>query len=663
MTTDNIQLYRSIFEHSRDAIIITSPTGEVIACNRAAAAMFGYNNAEEMRGVKALQHYVSLKDRETFLAQLEERGSIDLDLTWLKRKDGTQFLSASSSVMMAPTEDSPACILNILRNVTEFVRIQEALQESERKYRATLDAMGDMIHVVDRDFRITLSNTAWKDLEQRLGMERHTTGRSLFEIQSFLPDTVRQEYERVLETRKTLITEECVNILGEEYTTETRKIPIVENGDVTEIVTVIRDITAQKQVEEALRESEEYLRLLLENSEDIIVIQDETGKYLYYNGPQKYRLAKDDVIGKTPFDFWEPAKAADMVATIKKVFKSGRGITKEVSVVWRGQPLWFHDSIQPVRDADGTIVAVGIISHNITERRQMEAQLQKYIQHLEQMVEDKLRQLELEHVKAIHASRLAALGALTSSVAHELKQPLSTILLDVENLNRVIDAADIVPKTPHAFDPSVLAKAGANLMQETERCLAIINHMRSFSRVSQGKAISVDLNQVVKDSFFLTQERLKQQNVVVDLDLAPDLPRIAADPLRLEQVILNLVSNAAFAMAEMERRVKTGEVDHPHYVPRLSIATFARSRTVVAHVKDNGCGIEETDQEHIFEPFFTTREAGLGTGLGLSTSFDIVTSYDGEITFESTRNQGTKFTLRFPILDAQPRQSTRRKLK
>lgn len=131
------------------------------------------------------------------------------------------------------------------------------------------------------------------------------------------------------------------------------------------------------QAEAALQASEERLRLILDNTQDIIFMQDVQGKYLYYNGPSVYGLSSEDVIGKTPYDFHDEETAAAMMANLRHVIASGERLEREMSVVWQGETLWFLDEITPVRNTDDQVVAVSQLSRNITERKRAEEELRR----------------------------------------------------------------------------------------------------------------------------------------------------------------------------------------------------------------------------------------------------------------------------------------------
>jgi histidine kinase len=291
------------------------------------------------------------------------------------------------------------------------------------------------------------------------------------------------------------------------------------------------------------------------------------------------------------------------------------------------------------------------IARDITRRKRMEAQLREYAEHLEQLVDEKVRELERERAKVIHAGKLAALGELATGVAHELNQPLTAMQFEADYLKRMAELVREKEDWPSVVDVDEVAQVGDNLSGDIARCRRIIDHLRTFGRVSDEPPAEVDLNEPIENAFILTEQRLRQHGIAVVRDLSPDLPPIMADSHRLEQVFLNLISNAEYAVKKMHGRIQTGVVEREGYCPQVVVSTGVEDGRVVAVVRDNGCGIPAEDREEIFEPFFTTKPVGEGTGLGLSISYGIVSDFGGEIAFRSVVNQGTAFTLRFPPAD------------
>ncbi|MCD6567809.1 MAG: PAS domain S-box protein, partial [Dehalococcoidia bacterium] len=146
--------------------------------------------------------------------------------------------------------------------------------------------------------------------------------------------------------------------------------------DLDRLLAFIRQVAARKKAEEGKEESEERLRLLIESAEDIIVMQDLEGKYLYYNAAPQYGVKASDLLGKTPFDFFEPAAATLMMKQMHQVVSSSQSMTVENQVPWQKEMLWFSDQKKPVRDAAGNVVAVLTISRNTTERKKAEEEIE-----------------------------------------------------------------------------------------------------------------------------------------------------------------------------------------------------------------------------------------------------------------------------------------------
>ncbi len=280
---------------------------------------------------------------------------------------------------------------------------------------------------------------------------------------------------------------------------------------------------------------------------------------------------------------------------------------------------------------------------NVTLAAQ-KAELREYAENLEQMVAQKVRELEMERAKAIQMDKMASLGQMATGVAHELNQPLTAISFEADYLKSVVRKAEETARSYSDLLPAEeLYELGENLMQDVARCRRIVDHLRAFGRTSPAEPYPVDINQPIEGSLILVGARLREHGIRVDLDLAPDLPRILADSHRLEQVFINLIANAEYALL---RRAEQAPAD---YHKTLDIRTREEGDEVVARVRDNGIGMSEEARLHLFEPFFTTKPEGEGTGLGLSISYGIVTDYDGSIICESVVGEGTTFTLRFPV--------------
>lgn len=242
-------------------------------------------------------------------------------------------------------------------------------------------------------------------------------------------------------------------------------------------------------------------------------------------------------------------------------------------------------------------------------------------------MQGKAHQLQL-----IQASKLAALGELSAGVAHELNNPLMFI--------KGFNGRVLASLTKAGFDPnSVVWEYIKEVDAGVQRMQNIVLHFRDFSRISGQDRETVEINQVVKRAFTLIEEQLRLKSIEVKLDLSTDNPLVFASANRLEQVVLNLISNSRDALADL-----------PEGKPRqITIQTLIYHKKMILEFSDTGLGIKKENLARVFDPFFTTKPIGKGTGLGLSVSQGIINDYGGEIRVKSEPGEGARFTIILPL--------------
>jgi PAS domain S-box-containing protein len=245
-----------------------------------------------------------------------------------------------------------------------------------------------------------------------------------------------------------------------------------------------------------------------------------------------------------------------------------------------------------------------------------------------------------KETQLIQAGKMTTLGVMAAGMAHEINQPLNVIQVCADFFLKML-------KRGQPIDDEDLKTMANDIVANVERAAGVIKHVRDFARQSELVRSKVNINDPIRDVFKVLGHQLKMHDIDVTLDLDPDIPDITAEHNRLEQVFINLVSNAIDAMDE-----KNAHSDSPNSPKQLSIKSFVQNDQVMVHVTDTGTGMSEEVKNKIFEPFFTTKKVGKGTGLGVSISYGIIKDYSGRIEIDSEIGAGTTFKLTFPAVSA-----------
>jgi PAS domain S-box-containing protein len=241
-----------------------------------------------------------------------------------------------------------------------------------------------------------------------------------------------------------------------------------------------------------------------------------------------------------------------------------------------------------------------------------------------------------KETQLIQASKMTTLGIMAAGMAHEINQPLNVIQICADFLLKTL-------KKGQSISVEELQSITRDITDNVSRATGIIKHVRHFARQAEIVTSKVNINAPIEDVFKVLGHQIKVHQIALDLRLDPEIPYIMADHNRLEQVFINLVTNAIDAMDE-----KAAQPEHKMMVKKLRICTFSNGNKVIATVEDNGIGMNDEVKDKILEPFFTTKEVGKGTGLGVSISYGIIKDYEGEIQIDSQVGIGATFRLSFP---------------
>ena len=504
------------------------------------------------------------------------------------------------------TMDGEPVVVGLLMDVTDRHQAEQALAMAKHQYETLLDTIPDPAWLKDGDSRLLACNDA---LARLLGRPRE-------EIRGLAPDallppdvaerTTRDDRRAIAAGGPFAVEEVMAGPDGEERLYETIKSPFRDHrGAWAGTAGIARDITDRKASEASLR----LLSAAVEQSAAGIIVTDTTGTIIYVNRRfcESTGYAREEVVGRNPnvlkSGHHDEAFYREMWSTIS----AGREWRGEIHNRRKdGSLLRELAAISPIHDADGRITHFLAVKDDVTELRALEQRL-------------------------LQSQKLEAIGQLAGGIAHDFNNML-TAISGFGDLLR----PELEPGSRASEYLDQITRAAARSSRLTSQLLA-------FSRRQILKPHRLDLNEVARDMAPMLGPLIGERvRLTLTLDEDP-APRVLADRIQIEQVLLNLVLNARDAMPD------GGTLE---IATRCLAGRGALDDRVELVVSDSGGGIPAEALDHIFEPFYTTKPPGQGTGLGLATVYGIVRQSGGEIEVQSEPDQGTRFRIRFPAAPA-----------
>lgn len=362
-----------------------------------------------------------------------------------------------------------------------------------------------------------------------------------------------------------------------------------------------------------LQESEKKYRTLVETIRDIVYTIDLEGRFSYVSPMVETitGLSSNELIGKHFIEILS-SDCRDMVIDVfNNNLKNSEPKTLEVHIVAKnGAEIPMELNTTTLYDVHGSIIGRIGVARDITRRYEEEA-----------------RRKEVE-VKALTQDKLASLGEIATGIAHEINQPLTYI-------NVILQSA-LHDFSKEELDTDELTEDFQESLRQVSKISDIITHLRTFGRTDVTLFGPVSLSAVLHDTMILAKERLRIKNILIDIYITDMFPMLNGNHIKLEQVFLNLIQNSIDAMEEQGK----GEI-------KLT-AKMNKEKALITF-SDTGKGISPDLQERIFEPFFTMKEAGKGTGVGLSIVYGIIQEHQGQITCKSETSKGATFTIELPV--------------
>jgi PAS domain S-box-containing protein len=592
--------YRLVVESTTDAIVITSPTGEIEFSNEAAAGLF-----EQPVPLAGLQ-----------LTRLVPSEMVDEVATQVRRALDGEAMRFTGAVMrpngerrlvsmsLAPIRDGDGVsgLVVSMRDVSDESRARDEVASANARYRNLVEVADDAIYTFDASGVFTSANEA---CERLLGQSRDMLlGRSI--VPMLAPDDVedvRANFRAAVAGEARRYECRVVRPDGTHRLVSVSNTPIRRDDAVSGVLGVARDVTDERERAAALERAEALYTRLVESAEDAICTVDEEGNFTSVNRALEHAvgLRREAILGRHFADALLEGERGEMWLMFAETL-AGQRQRRELRFTYADGRTGIASVLAAPIYEHGRISGALAILRDVTEERSL----------LEQVVRQ---------------DKMAALGELVGGVAHEVNSPLTGILAFAQLLQG--DQGGNAEESRRALD---------TIVNEAKRAARIVAKLLTFARQNPPEKMPTELNQVLLDTIELRRYPLKMQQIGLTVEFGESLPVTWADPFQLQQVFINLLSNAEQSLAN-----RSGE-------RRITVRTERRGDQIVASISDTGSGIAPEHLPHIFNPFYTTKPRGIGTGLGLSISFGIVREHGGVLRVLSEPGKGAAFEVALPII-------------
>ncbi|MFK4486506.1 PAS domain S-box protein [Bradyrhizobium sp. USDA 336] len=614
-----VKQWQQVFEHTPVMYFMVDPAGTVINVNTFGAEQLGYTPGE-LIGRSVLDVFLA-EDRATVRACVALcLKTLDQSHTWeirKVRKDGSMLWVRENAKAMLRANGGPI-VLVACENITERKEAENALRQSE----AYLAQAQELSHTGSFGWKAKTREITWsKETYRIFQCEEGTKPNIPFMLQRIHPE----DRLAVQQTTGQAARE------GKDYDHEYRL--VMPDGSIkyvravaratrdtsgyVEFVGSVSDITAAKEAERRLRDSEQRFRDYAETASDWFWETGPDHRVTQVSEHSDTNTVPAGLIGLTRWDI-----APDAALEPEKWRQHRAALDAHVpfrDLVYRskdrnGQPIYVRTSGKPFFDADGAFLGYRGVCTDVTAAIRAN------------QAEDALRKAQAE---LAHVTRVTTLGELTASIAHEINQPLAAV---IANADACLAWLQRSPPDLKAARRSV-----EWIIEDGRRAGDVIRHVRALAKRSDIEMVPLDANAVVREAVALVQREMASHGVSVRMELSSALPKIFGDRIQLQQVLINLIMNGIEAMADVH--------DRPRELAIRSQASGDGAMQV--SVSDCGTGISEQAIDRLFTPFFTTKSSGMGMGLSICRS--IIEAHGGRLSAIPNQERGATFQIALPL--------------
>ena len=620
--------FKTLIVTMEEGLIIVDDDENFTYANPAAVKIFECDENELLK--KNLRNFTSSQEFEKVLSHTKKRregtsGTYELNIITKKGKPRILRVKASPLIVNKKYVGTFGLISDITR--------EKQIDKSLRELKQAVETMQLGLTIADIHGKITFTNPADARIhgytpEELIGKD----------VRIFAPIEIRKPVSLEEVKKWKGLVRESVNIRKDGSTFPVRLISDIvrdADGNPIAVITTCEDITKQKEAEKALRESEERFRSTFYHAAAGMVIIEPDGKIIQVNQSfcEMIGYSEKELLRKSITDLTHPDDVNSCLNNIENMLSGELEYfhQEERFLHKDGTVIWVNISVSAVSDDFGKSVYLIAQILDISEMRKVEEEIKALNRQLEQRVKIELKKRMQQQQLLIQKSKLESLGKLAAGIAHEINQPLAGISMSLDNI--------LFNLSKKNFSEEYLRSKLDSVFKDIDRIRHIINHVRIFSRDQKSAVLEqVDVNEAILNALSMVKTQYQNNEINIELNLQENMNPTKGNKYKLEQVVLNILTNAKDALDE-----KSGS-----FRKEIKIRTFEKSGKIFMEITDNGIGISEDKMENIFDPFFTTKDPEKGTGLGLSIIYGIVREMKGEIDVESEVGKFTKFTVKLP---------------